>query len=138
MRYASTNILLYKMKKLNSQSCTFCMLEAETIEHLFYHCYIVKNVWFQIFGDWNIVTGFNMMPSLRYCVLGDFGLNLKYKSKHMSLYVLTLSFNFYIMQCKYNGEELSYTVFKRILLNKIELLKNVYDNEVFDILEQIV
>ena len=137
MRYVSTNVLLYKMKKSNSQSCTFCMLDAETIEHLFYNCHIIKNMWFQIFNDWNVVTGFCIRPSLRFCVLGEFGLNLRHNSKYMSLYTLTLLFKSYLMQCKYYDQDLSYTAFKRILANKIELMQRAHSNKVFEILDRI-
>ena len=35
MRFVPTNKLLYNMKKVNSQTCSFCHVETETIEHLF-------------------------------------------------------------------------------------------------------
>ena len=42
MRFVPTNYLLYKMKKVSSQTCTVCNLEPKTIEHLFFSMYSCK------------------------------------------------------------------------------------------------
>ena len=34
-----------KLKLTDSKLCTFCKLEAETIEHLFVDCPYVKDIW---------------------------------------------------------------------------------------------
>ena len=47
-RYLPTNDLLFKMEKVNSRKCTFCNLYKETILHLFYECYCVRDLWFQV------------------------------------------------------------------------------------------
>ena len=39
MRIELTNFILFKMEKVN----TFCMIESETVEHLFFNCIEVKN-----------------------------------------------------------------------------------------------
>ena len=44
MRFSPTNYLLFKMKKNNSQTCVFCMLEPETIEHILFDCVHVRNI----------------------------------------------------------------------------------------------
>ena len=42
-----TNSLLNKMKLLDSNHCSFCNLEQETISHLMYNCDTVKCFWKQ-------------------------------------------------------------------------------------------
>lgn len=44
-RFLPTNSLLVKMKKISSNKCTFCMMYKETIEHLFYECLYVNDLW---------------------------------------------------------------------------------------------
>lgn len=47
-RIVPTNEYLFKLNILNSSSCTFCKNNIETIEHLFYDCIHVKELWFKI------------------------------------------------------------------------------------------
>ena len=47
-RYLAMNNLLYKMKKVDTNRCTFCNLYVETIIHIFYDCIESKNLWFMI------------------------------------------------------------------------------------------
>ena len=45
--YLLTNDL-FKMGNVNSRKCTFCNLQKETILHLLYECYCVRDLWFQV------------------------------------------------------------------------------------------
>ena len=47
-RYIPTNKLLFQMGKVTSNKCTFCEMHTETIEHLFFECHFVRNIWFEI------------------------------------------------------------------------------------------
>ncbi len=47
-RYLPTNDLLYKMKKVESSRCTFCQVYRETVNHILYDCFCVKNLWFTV------------------------------------------------------------------------------------------
>ena len=47
-RYIGTQHLLFKIGKSNSPNCESCMMYPETIEHLFFECFIVKNFWFKL------------------------------------------------------------------------------------------
>ena len=58
------------MKKVSSQTCTFCNLEPETIEHLFFQCIHVKDIWWYVFEEWAKLTGNTYEPNLCGCVLG--------------------------------------------------------------------
>ena len=39
---------LFKMEKVNSRKRSFCNLYKETILHLFYECYCVRDLWFPV------------------------------------------------------------------------------------------
>ena len=41
------------MKKNASPNCSFCKIEQESIEHLFYECAIVKMFWLKVFTKGN-------------------------------------------------------------------------------------
>lgn len=45
LRNVYTNTLLYKMKYVNTDLCTFCGLERETIIHLFDRCTVSRRLW---------------------------------------------------------------------------------------------
>ena len=132
MRYLGTNYLLYQMKKIPSQSCSFCMIQAETIEHLFYNCNIVKHIWFDVFREWREKTSRNDKPSLQSCVLGlSF---IDNSNENLALYAITLLVKMYIVRCKYEGNDLSPVAFSNSFRLKIDLLNKVYHNDVLDIL----
>ena len=52
------------------QTCTFCNLEPENIEHLFFQCIHVKDIWWYVFEEYEKLTGNTYEPNLRGCVLG--------------------------------------------------------------------
>lgn len=69
-RFVATNRLLFKMGKVASTVCTFCELEQETIEHLFYECLKIKEFWISVFEIWNFVTNSDVHPTSRDILLG--------------------------------------------------------------------
>ena len=113
MRYVSTNSLLYKMNIVTSPSCTFCMLEIESIEHLFCDCFIVKNLWFFVFEKWNEKMNCSLSPLKEICILGKLSKS-QYNSKDWALYILTLIVKYYVMQCRYNSTDISHIGFVRM------------------------
>ena len=44
-----TNVQLEKWKIVETNMCTFCSVHVETINHLFWECQIVQNLWFRVF-----------------------------------------------------------------------------------------
>lgn len=44
-RILGTNYLLFKMNISDTESCTFCKEDKETIQHLFFDCTLVSNFW---------------------------------------------------------------------------------------------
>ena len=49
IRFIQTDYLLHKMGKVYSHVYSFCKMEPETIEHLFFNCIYVKNIWLYVF-----------------------------------------------------------------------------------------
>ena len=128
MRIVPANYLLYKMKKVNTQSCTFCMIEPETIEHLFYECMEVKNIWFNVFREWNNVTGDVFVPSLYTCMLGIIDKSVK---QHKALNIVLLIVKYFIFKCKYAQCELSVVHLAHMFRNRILLYTNVKERAVY-------
>lgn len=44
-RILATNKLLHNIKLVRNPLCTFCQQEIESLEHLFYYCELVTNLW---------------------------------------------------------------------------------------------
>ena len=44
-RLLATNSLLFKMKLIESDKCSFCKVESETLEHLFWECNNIRKFW---------------------------------------------------------------------------------------------
>lgn len=44
-RIIATNVVLKQMNEVQNELCDFCVLERESIEHLFWRCYITKTFW---------------------------------------------------------------------------------------------
>ena len=87
-RILATNTLPFKMNIVQSDICSFCGTERETLEHLFYDCYIVKEFlsdicqWFS--ENLNLPLTIDKKTIL-------FGLPLKKTNK---------IFNWVLLQCK--------------------------------------
>ena len=47
-RIIATNDFLYKLQIIESNLCTFCGDEIETLEHVFYECDIIKRFWTRV------------------------------------------------------------------------------------------
>ena len=54
----------------SSQSCTFCDIYKETLEHLFWECHFTKSLWFEL-SDWLNQHGLFFTPSFKTVILGD-------------------------------------------------------------------
>ena len=126
MRFIPTNYLLHKMGKVNSQVCSFCNMEPETIEHLFFNCIYVKNIWLYVFQEWLSLTGSCHIPDLRSCVLG---VNNEVEDSR-ALNTIMLLVKSFIMNCKYDKCVLSTASLARIFKQKVTLLSRVFDQDV--------
>ena len=134
MRFVHTNYLLYKMKKVSSQTCTFCNLEPETIEHLFFQCIHVKDIWWYVFEEWAKLTGNTYEPNLRGCVLGVYNNNV---DDTRAINTIVLIVKAYIMKCKYEQSALSRVALARWFIYKVMVLSKLHDRDVFSKLSQM-
>ncbi len=126
MRFLPTNYLLYKMKKVNSQNCIFCNTEPETIEHLFFNCCYVKNIWWQVFDELHSVTGQRFSPTLQSCILGIYD-NC---DASQAINIVILLVKYYIMKSKYDSHSLSLGALAAMFKYKVELFSKVYRQDV--------
>ena len=58
------------MGKLDTDRCTFCNVEQETIIHLFWECPTAKHIWQQVVNWYNNKTNQNVHISCRKMLLG--------------------------------------------------------------------
>ena len=101
-RNIPTNKLLYKMGKIDSPRCVQCYLYIESIEHLFYECICLRQIWSHVE---KIISSIVIDVKLR---CQDVMLGYKASENHNVSNVLInkiiLYCKHYILQCKYSGE----------------------------------
>ena len=61
---------LFKMKISNSDKCTFCEKELETVEHLFYYCECSKAIWIAAENWITSAQSITILFSLQNVLLG--------------------------------------------------------------------
>jgi len=69
-RFLPTNKLLYKMRKVPSPTCVFCSTYIDSLEHMLYECYIVRNFWFAVALIWNMQNDTIFTPTLANVTFG--------------------------------------------------------------------
>ena len=62
-RIIPTNEFLYKCNLTNTNRCSFCSIQMEKLEHLFFECEKVKNIWLKL-ADTLHTTPFKMKDAL--------------------------------------------------------------------------
>ena len=134
MLFVPTNKLLYNMKKVNSQTCSFCHVETETIEHLFFNCIHVKDIWIYVFHELQKITGTQFVPELRSCILGVYDSNID-NSRIINTVMLLVKM--FIMHCKYDRNVLSRVAFTKKFMYNVMLLGRFYEKDVFVQLSQM-
>ena len=124
-RLIPTNKYLKKLKLTDSNLCTFCKLEAETIEHLFVDCPYVKEIWDAVedmlLDRYNIPITLNKTNIL----FGKFNTCNTYKVENL----LILIIKHYIFTCKYKSKKLNTdallnVITERFYVEKYLLLRN--------------
>ena len=105
-RYLPTNTLLFKMKVIETTSCTFCNLYQESVLHLFYECLDVKNLWFQVE---NILIQVKKEPITLSGADVLFGYHLKtFCKKTLTINNIILHTKMFIWLCKTRSTTPSY------------------------------
>ena len=67
----NTNCLLFKKKLCNTVFCDFCLIEEESIYHLFYDCDVVSRFWKTLESYWQRNTKMQISLTRRDVILGN-------------------------------------------------------------------
>ena len=95
-RILSTNSLLFKCKLKETHLCSFCNETKETILHLFWDCYIIRSLWFEIADILRRLCDITLPLSAQHIIFGselcDFFTNF-----------LIILVKYYIYSCRFSG-----------------------------------
>ena len=97
-RFLATNKKLYKYGISNTTSCTFCQLQQEDIEHLFFNCIHVRNFWLFFENWWK-----EMYHGNTYLTIKDILFGFSYKDPPVTLNQCILLGKKYIYKQKLNS-----------------------------------
>ena len=131
-KYIATEKLLFKMNKSASRMCNFCNQEVQDIEHLFWNCIIVKNIWFKFIDAYNEAHSLNIMLTEFDIILGYGHKNEKFLSYGRDLNCLILYIKKYIYDCKIGNknplwtEPKTYLKYKTGVNVQVKNVKKVY------------
>ena len=115
-RNLALNDYLYNIGIVDSNRCTFCFLEKETILHTFFDCYEVKNLWLQLY-TW-LKSNNILLPTLSADTI-ILGLPDK------SFDIIILATKYYIYLCRCLKQNLSLTGLKAYLRNIYVIERNI-------------
>ena len=108
-KYVATNKLLFKIGKVDSARCNFCFLYEQDIEHIMYDCIYVRNFWFKVEDllkeTFHIQVCFNKENIL-------FGYMEDQNQFYKTINILILKGKKYIMECKYNNNNIIFERFQ--------------------------
>ena len=100
-RYLPTNHLLFKMKKVDTNKCEFCNMYIESIPHLLYECFVVKDIWMQIQVCLSRLKDSEIRLSTKDVILG-YSLEQMSPSNHL-VNNLVLHVKYFLWKCKVAG-----------------------------------
>ena len=118
-RIIATNDLLTKMNIRQDNLCTFCKLEQEKIEHLFWHCNVVNQFWGTI-DQWIFEKNNYMVNVDKYRAL--FGIPSMLPAMQPINYILILT-RHYIYTCRVNSSNLNHLSWKNYVNKFLETEK---------------
>ena len=126
----ATNLFLHKIKKIDTNICTFCIKEIETIEHIFWECEVVQGL-----SEAFSTLCFSRIHKYITYSKKDFILGSHVKSEKVkTLIALQIKYFIYSMRCANNTPSLNGLMSSiKILydINKIIAKKN-NEQEKFD------
>ena len=125
-RIMPTNKLLYQMKIINYNCCSFCFMYTETLEHFFYECVTIRNIWLRIFDELKLGDRFNSLTfDLETVLFGYDNFNDNYISGINTFIIL---FKKYIFKCKDDKINISFESAKFYLKYQSRIQKSVFKN----------
>ena len=123
-RFLGTNRLLYKMNKIASPNCSFCKMEQESIEHLFYECAIVKMFWRQVFAKCNQCINRGIMVSdLKIVMFGLYKNETLTEAESAAFNLVILLGKSFIWCCKQSGIKVNTVNFQARLSEDLKISK---------------
>lgn len=114
-RILGTNHLAYKMGKISTPRCTFCNLYSEKIEHVFYDCIYVKQIWIEMEKIFTKLSNKKVVLSVNEAILG-YNLDDKTEANFL-LNKLIVYCKYYIWKMKLSHATLTVNGLMRCLQN---------------------
>ena len=107
-RTIPTNSWLFKCNLTNTNHCSFCNINIESISHLFWECHTSKNIWFKL-KDWLLKKDENLKMDLgqREIMLGENRDNFSKEIEHIKLITKEYIYNSKIQNKKPIFQELT-------------------------------
>ena len=119
-RILATNNFLYKLKITNDVRCSFCNAETETMIHVFYDCYVIKDLWNRIENWLNLNTDRNFSISLHDVLF------LKQEIRFSALNVCIILIKLYIYRKRFQNKIVNIEEVKQSLTSYYETEKFMY------------
>ncbi len=112
-RILGTNIVLKEMGIIESNNCSFCNLEKERIQHLFWSCNITQQFWMRLENLFN--SKCELAANVKFSEdLVLFGTQENVKTDPIFDFIIMYAKQ-YIFSCKVKTDEPNITSFKKIL-----------------------
>ena len=116
-QYIPTNKLLFQMGKVMSNKCSFCEMYVETIEHLFFDCTQVRNIWFHIELKLYLIEKVKISLTVSDILFGyNISSETTFSVNNININTVLLYVKNYIWKCKLADIELR----KENVMNDIE------------------
>ena len=121
-RVLGTNELLHKMNMRQNPDCVFCKEESESIEHLFWTCPKISEVWDElnlwIYRETEIELPLNLEIVL-------FGILDKNDKNYIRNLIIILA-KFYIYRCKLNEDQVNIIALRSYLKENLNFEKTIF------------
>ena len=117
--YLATNLLLYKMRIIDSPRCNFCNLYQQSMSHLFFECMPVRSIWYQI--EKKILNVTNRLISFKeHDIL--FGIPFDEDNFYNMVNIVIYHTKFYLYKCKLNSNDIIYEKLLAYIISRGKLI----------------
>ena len=117
-RILPVNTWLYKCGLTNTNTCSFCHIHIETIQHLMWECNLSKNIWLALCQHMNIPF-FTMKETLLGKQTGSAIEHIKLITKN------------YIFRTKLDNNLPNFQFLKQIIKSKVKIERNCSSRQQF-------
>ena len=111
------------MGKVQSIACDFCQMYPESVEHLFYECMQVKNLWLKLIDYFNVYLNSQVVITCKEVLLI---VNSHCEMVNDCLNMLCLYGKKYIMVCKLQKSLPTMKMFVTYMDDKIKIIKQTH------------